>query len=81
MENEQGVVIRKDKSTIVTEQGEIEMPETIEIECDDRKEIKKVKQQLSNFLDMFGIKLRDVATKETKEEQAIRMIEEQQQGR
>jgi len=44
MENEQGVVIRKDKSTIVTEQGEIEMPETIEIECDDRKEIKKVKK-------------------------------------
>jgi len=81
VENEQGVVIRKDKSTVIAKQGKIEMPETIEIECNDRNGIKSVKQKLNSFLDMIGTNLRAVSTKETKEEQAMRLISEQEQYR
>lgn len=76
-ENEHGVVIRKDKSTIITGEQKIVMPETIEIECHDRNVIKKVKQHLNEFLDMQETDLRAVSTKETKEEQALRLIKEQ----
>ena len=61
----------------MTEKGSIEMPETIEIECADRNTMKEVKKQLSGFLDQQGIKPEEIATKETKEEQAMRMLEEQ----
>jgi len=81
VENEQGVVIRKDKSVIITDEGKIQMPETIEIEFNDRKGIKKIKQQLSEFLDIIGTNLRAVSTKETKEEQAMRLIEKEQKSR
>lgn len=80
-ENEQGVMLRRDRSTIITDAGKIEMPETIEIECSDRNEIKEVKRQLSEFLDKQEITLKAVSTKETKEEQAMRLIEEQEQSR
>lgn len=81
VENEQGIEIRRDRSKIITGSGEIEMPETIEIECRDRNMIKKVKGQISTFLDIMKIQLRDIATKESKEEQAIRLIEEQEQSK
>lgn len=76
-ENEDGTVIRRDCSKVMTEKGSIEMPETIEIECADKNTMKEVKKQLSGFLDQQGIKPEEITTKETKEEQAMRMLEEQ----
>ena len=57
------------------------MPETIEIECNDRSEIKRLKQQLKGILELLGTSLEEVSTKETKEDQAMRVIEEYEQLR
>ena len=78
-ENEQGVILRKDKSTIIKDGKRINMPETIEIQCRDRHEIKNVKKQLNEFLDIEGISLGEISTKQTKEEQAMQILGEQQE--
>jgi len=79
VENEQGVLIRRDRSKVIAPGGVIEMPETIEVECGDRNIIKKVKGQISAFLDTIKQDLRDLSTKESKEDQAMRLIAEQQE--
>ena len=78
-ENEKGVTLRKDKSTIIKEGKRVDMPETIEILCRDRHEIKRVKKQLNEFLDIEGISLGEISTKETKEDQAMKILGEQQE--
>ncbi len=76
-ENEYGIVIRRDISAALTPNGKVLMPETIEVECKDREALKKVRKQISGFLSTQNIG-EDVFTKETKENQAMRLIKEQE---
>ena len=52
------------------------MPDTIEIECCSRDRMKKVKQQLAEFLDLLGINPKTITTKQTKEELAVEILKQ-----
>ncbi len=74
--NEKGVVVRRDISKVVSNNMIIgDLPETIEVECNKRNEIKKVKEQIAEFLNTQNIREEEVFTRETKEEQAMRLME------
>lgn len=75
LENEDGIVIRNDRSQLVTNKGNIPMPDSIEIECSSRDRIKTVKHQLIAFLDFLGLEQKAVTTKKTREEQAMELME------
>ena len=78
MENEDGVIIRRDRSRIISDKKTISMPEIIEIECNSRDKMKRVRDCLLEFLDALGLKESDVVTKKTKEELAMELIGKEQ---
>lgn len=75
MENEDGIVIRQDRSVVVSK-GRKPMPNSIEIECKSRDRIKKAKESLMRFFDFLGIDAKSVVIKETREEQAVNLMEQ-----
>ncbi len=75
IENEDGTIIRQDRSVVVSK-GRKPMPNSIEIECKTRDRIKKAKESLLKFLDFLGVEAKSVVIKETREEQAIKIMEE-----
>lgn len=48
-----------------------DLPEIIEIECTDRTKLKEIRKSIADTLKRMGIKLDDVATKETKRDMAM----------
>lgn len=81
-ENEDGVALRIDKTTIIGESGKrIPMEDTIEIECSSRDRIKKARAQLLEFLELMGINPQIVLTKRTKEEEAMDIVDKNTEGR
>ncbi len=82
--NEDGLLITRDISAVAFKNGKrLELPELIEIAIkgNDKKVLKSIKKKINDFLSTKGISMEDVITKETKEEQAMKLIEESQQGR
>lgn len=79
VENEDGILIRQDRSVVVSK-GRKPMPNSIEIECKSRDRIKKAKESLIKFLDFLGIDAKSVVIKETREEQAVRIMEQDEQA-
>ena len=49
----------------------VDLPEIIEIECTDRTKLKEIRRSIADALKGMGIKLDDVATKETKRDMAM----------
>lgn len=80
VENEDGTIIRQDRSVVVSN-GRKTMPNSIEIECKSRDRIKKAKESLMKFLDFLGIDAKSIVIKETREEQATRIIEQDGKNR
>lgn len=75
-ENEDGIVLRIDRTVIMDERGRrIPMEDTIEIECSSRDRMKKVRTQLLDFLEVMGVSPQKVLTKRTKEEEAMDIID------
>lgn len=75
-ENEEGLIIKQDKSVVVSNKGRIPIPDSIEIEASSRDRIKAAKQSLIKFLEFFRIDAKTVVIKETREEQATKAMAE-----
>lgn len=73
VENEEGIIIRRDRSVVVSK-GRKHLPDSIEIECRSRDRIKLAKERLRKFLDYFGLDQKSVVIKETREDQATRIM-------
>lgn len=77
-EGESGIHILNDKIEVTHgENGKkydkpIKLPEIIEIKHKEKDKMKVVNEKLQMFCDTLGLKIEDIITKETKEQQALR---------
>lgn len=79
--NNEGIVLRRDISEVITADGKKQLPEIIEVDCADKGKMKNIRKRISNILEEKGINLKAITTKETKEEMAVKMIEEERKNK
>ena len=79
--NNEGIVLRRDISEVMTVDGKKQLPEIIEIDCSDKRKMKDIRKRISNILEEKGIDLKAITTKETKEKMAVKMIEEERKNK
>lgn len=77
-ENEDGVTIKNDSSSVLGRNRPIPITDVIEIKCASRDRIKKASQQLKECLQDLGIKPELVITKQTKEELAMETLQREE---